>query len=88
MTNGQPPAPPRVDDVEKFWTHAPPEPSPRLLFWMDRIKNKGWRPNKRVGSHGYYGSAEYYGVYIWEYINVISAFFHDEWMASRKKETT
>lgn len=37
---------------------------------MPRI-NAGWRPNRRLRSMGYHESAEYFGVYIWEYLNVL-----------------
>lgn len=63
--------PPRVDNIETFWQHAPPERSPRCAHWLTRF-DAGWRPNRRIAGMGYYESAEYYGVYIWEYINVIS----------------
>ena len=65
------PAPPRVTDVTACWTHRPSAPSPRLLYWLARI-DAGWRPNKRVRREGYHGAAERFGVYIWEYLNVIA----------------
>lgn len=65
------PMPTRVDDIEAYWTEAPPEESSRCRMWRERIAT-GWRPNKRVSKMGYYESAAFYGVYIWEYINVIS----------------
>ncbi len=63
--------PPRVGDNEEHWMTPPPERSARCQFWVDRI-NAGWRPNKRINKMGYYESSDYYGVYIWEYINVLS----------------
>lgn len=66
----KPPAPPRVSDVETFWTE-PPELSPRCKWWMSRIV-AGWQRNSRLGGWGYYESAEYFGVYIWEWVNVLS----------------
>lgn len=63
--------PPRVADVEEYWTtHPPVGPSPRCIAWVQRIRD-GWRPNRRITSLGYYTSAEFFGVYIWEYLNVI-----------------
>jgi hypothetical protein len=67
----KPPAPPRVKDIEKYWSQKPPEQSARCAWWVKRIQG-GWRPSGRVSSEGYYSSAKYYGVYIWEYLNVIS----------------
>lgn len=64
------PMPPRVHDHYAYWTDPPPELSARCRAWADRIE-QGWRRNKRVGSMGYDQSAEHFGVYIWEYLNVI-----------------
>lgn len=66
----RPPAPPRVDHYA-YSTDAPPERSARAAWWVARFE-AGWRPNKRVRKMGYDTSAEYFGVYIWEYINVLS----------------
>lgn len=57
-------------DPEKYWTEQPPEPSPRLAEWLRRI-NDGWRPNRRIQNMGFEEAAAFYGVYIWEYFNVI-----------------
>lgn len=57
-------------DVTKYWLDPPPEPSPRLGRWIEKI-NSGWRPNNRIRSMGYHERAEFYGVYIWELFNVI-----------------
>ena len=65
------PMPPRVADIEQHWGEPPPVRSPRCAAWVTRIR-AGWRPNRRISGMGYYDSAEYYGVYIWEYLNVLS----------------
>lgn len=57
-------------EIERYWMEPPPEPSPQLAKWMAKIK-AGWTPNRRIGSLDYYSSAEFFGVYIWEYLNVI-----------------
>ncbi len=62
--------PARVDNVESYWTRPPPDPSRKCVWWQHRIR-LGWRPNRRIRSLGYYSAAEFYGVYIWEYLNVI-----------------
>lgn len=62
--------PPRVSSVELFWSDPPPAPSPRCLWWCLRI-HRGWRPNKRLRGKGYYELAEFYGVWIYDYIHVI-----------------
>lgn len=71
MTNREPPAPPRIKDVERYWQEPPPEQSERCLWWVERFAS-GWRLNRRVGSMGYHERAEYYGVYVWELLNVLS----------------
>jgi hypothetical protein len=65
------PAPPRVKDGEKYWQEPPPEGSPRCAWWVARIE-AGWRGNRRVRSMGYYSCSEYFGVYIWEWLHVLS----------------
>ena len=56
--------------VDEYWTSPPPEPSPRLAHWLAKFDD-GWRPNRRISGLGYWGAAEFYGVYLWEYLNVI-----------------
>lgn len=58
-------------NIEQYWNVPPPEPSPGLVKWLAKIAD-GWRPNRRIRSMGYYSAAEFYGVYIWEYLHVIS----------------
>jgi hypothetical protein len=67
----KPPAPPRVSDSYLFWVTSPPELSARCAWWTRRIRG-GWRPGRRLRELGYDTSARYYGVYVWEYLNVIS----------------
>lgn len=63
--------PSRVDSVTAYWTEPPPETSQRCLLWQKRIR-AGWRPNRRIRGLGYHEKAEFFGVYIWEYLNVLS----------------
>lgn len=65
------PKPPRVEDEMRYWGDQPPEPSPRCVYWVSQIE-RGWLPNRRIGMEGYHTSALWYGVYIWEYLNVLS----------------
>lgn len=69
-------APPRVEDVELYWTEQPPAMSPRCTWWVSRIKG-GWIGNKRTRVMGYYESAAYFGVYIWEWANVLSPLLNE-----------
>lgn len=70
--------PPAVEDVELFWSRPPKERSPRCAYWVQRI-GEGWSPNRRIRAEGYYSSAEFYGVYIWEYTNVILPLTLKQW---------
>lgn len=64
------PKPPRVDHYA-FWGEPPAELSPRCRYWLAQIE-RGWRPNRFVRRMGYDEAAEWYGVYLWEYLNVIA----------------
>lgn len=64
--------PSRVKNVETYWTEPPPEQSARCTFWINCINNNGWRPNRRVSTMGYSERTRFFGVYIWEYLNVLS----------------
>lgn len=70
-------APRRVDSIEAFWSEPPPERSPRCTWWVQRVTD-GWRGNRRISGMSYYTSAAYFGVYIWEWINVLSPMLRDE----------
>lgn len=64
------PKPPAVDDRYRYWGSPPPERSPRCRYWLRQIE-RGWRPNRFVRRRGYDEAAEWYGVYLWEYLNSI-----------------
>jgi hypothetical protein len=64
------PKPPRVANPYDFWTEAPPERSERCAYWLRQIEH-GWRPNKYLAGEGYDAAAHWYGIYIWEYLNLI-----------------
>lgn len=57
-------------DVTAYWNEPPPAPSAGLVKWLARIE-AGWRPNRRIRAMGYHERAEFFGVYIWEYLNVL-----------------
>ena len=67
------PAPPRVDNSldSRYYTELPAEQSARCTYWVKKIA-AGWRPNKRINKLGYSEAAQYFGVYVSEYINVIA----------------
>lgn len=72
---GTPNDPPRVDDPERYWGEQPPVLSPRCVWWISKFA-QGWRPGRAVRSLGYYSSAFWYGVYLWEYLNIIGRIEH------------
>jgi hypothetical protein len=63
-------APPRVDNVYFYWEDPPPERSAKCAYWLARIKD-GWRPNRRISEMGCSESAEFFGIYVWEWVNVV-----------------
>ena len=65
------PKPPKVDDHYAYWLEPPPQLSERCQYWIRQIE-RGWCPNRRWSQEGYDSSAKLYGVWIWEYCNVIS----------------
>ena len=67
----EPNRPPRVPDVEDYWGDPPPGMSERCAYWVRQFA-RGWAPNRRVRREGYYSAAEWYGVYLWEYLHVLS----------------
>lgn len=69
-------APARVDNIERYWSEPPPERSPRCTWWVARI-DAGWRRNRRLSAMGYYTSAAYFGVYIWEWCEVLWPMLRD-----------
>lgn len=64
------PKPPRVADHYTYWGDEPPEVSARCQYWLRQIE-RGWRPNGEISSKCYDCSAEWFGVYIWEWTNLI-----------------
>jgi hypothetical protein len=44
-----------------------------LAWWLERINGEEqWRPNRRVRLMGYDEKAEWFGVYLWEYLEVLA----------------
>jgi hypothetical protein len=64
------PRPPRVPDVYAFWGDPPPTRSARCDYWLRQIE-AGWLPNRRLRMECYDCSAAWFGVYLWEYLNVL-----------------
>lgn len=64
------PKPAKVSDAEDYWLFAPSKLSARCAYWVRQIE-RGWLPNRRIARAGYRNSADWYGVYIWEFQNVL-----------------
>ncbi len=65
---------PKDFDIYKYTNVPPPVNSPRLLPWIKRIQ-MGWSFPKHVKYEGYSTKTQYFGVYVWEYQNVLSPMF-------------
>lgn len=66
---------PKVEDITEYWDDPPPNPSPRCSFWMTKIF-RGWRAHRGLMRLDEEKASEFYGVYIWEYVNVIFPMLH------------
>lgn len=72
-------APPRIKgrELERYYTReqlekrGPGLVSARCDWWLIRFR-AGWRPSRHVRSLGYYGKAEHFGVYIAEWLYILS----------------
>lgn len=67
--------PPKVDDYTEFWVAAPPERSPRCVYWVNKLR-AGWVPNRRIQLMNYDEASQFYGIYIWEYLYIIFPMAH------------
>jgi hypothetical protein len=59
-----------VNHVEGHWQARPEVLSQRCVYWVRQIL-RGWRPSRRISGEGYYAAAEWYGVFLWEYLHVL-----------------
>lgn len=75
--------PPPVECVEDHWLTPPPEPSQRCRYWVRRLQEGSWTPNKWLTRQGYYGAASHLGVWIWEERYVLSPLFREHWARQR-----
>jgi hypothetical protein len=63
--------PPKVDDHYRYWRDPPPELSPRVEYWLRRIAEGSWKPNRWFWTEGYDDQCQILGVYMWEYLSLI-----------------
>jgi hypothetical protein len=64
--------PDAVDNCETYWSTPPPTLSPRVGYWLKRLTDGTWRPNRRFNRECGQCRAGLLGVYIWEYQHVIA----------------
>lgn len=64
------PKPPPVLERDEVWGFAPLQISERCAWWLQQLEN-GWRPPRRVSGLGWDGQAQWFGVYAWEWRNLI-----------------
>jgi hypothetical protein len=69
--------PPAVDDEECFWIEPPPVLSPRVEYWLKRLAEGTWKPNRHFRGECYHCRTVWLGVYIWEYQNIIAPVLAD-----------
>lgn len=67
----EPNRPPKVDDHYKYWGNPPRKLSDRCEYWLRQIVERNWLPNRRWRGECYDCRANWLGVYIWEYQNVL-----------------
>jgi len=68
--------PPPVEDRYRYWSEPPPALSPRCLWWLGQLNDRRWTVAELNAElpetiHGYDTTAELYGVYIWEWCNIL-----------------
>ena len=68
--------PPAVDDRYRYWLESPSEPSARCMYWVRRLREGSWRPNKYLLRECYDCRASKLGVYIWEANHVLAPLFN------------
>lgn len=63
--------PPPVPDSETYWTQPPPAPSERCTYWMRRLAEGSWHPNKYLMRECSQCAAQMTGVWIWEWVHIL-----------------
>jgi hypothetical protein len=64
------PKPAPVTGPYDYSGQEPPEQSERCRWWLAQI-GRGWRPNRHIRRHCTDCAAEWYGVWMWEYVHRI-----------------
>ncbi len=74
---------PKVEDITEYWNEPPPVLSERCIFWVTKIRT-GWQRNYVLRKLDLEESSEFFGVYIWEYINILYPMLHIKDVISNK----
>lgn len=74
---------PKVDDATEYWDEPPPMASPRCIFWKTKIRS-GFRANYRIRKLDFEEASDFFGVYIWEYVNILNPLLHIRDVVSSK----
>ena len=69
--------PPPVDDQYTYWTEPPSQLSPRVEYWLRRLADGTWTPNKYFNRECNQCRASWLGVYVWEYDHIIGPALHE-----------
>jgi hypothetical protein len=62
--------PKSVEDITAYCSDPSPARSARCDYWLYMFA-QGWKRNRRLSRMGYYESANFFGVFIWEYFNIL-----------------
>lgn len=57
-------------EIDLQGEERPGMPSMRLGWWLEYV-SRGWRPDGRLRTLGYLDAAKWFGVYVWEFRNVL-----------------
>lgn len=64
--------PASVGDTYGYWTEPPVSLSPRVEYWLRRLADGTWTPNKYFNRECSQCRAGWLGVYQWEYDHIIA----------------
>jgi hypothetical protein len=95
MTEAAYDRPPPVEDPFRYSSEPPPEMwSPRLQYWVLRrslfsptmFGKDRWRPNRHIRRLNDVDSARRYGIYVWEWVNMLGPILRGEPLQSHVLE--
>jgi hypothetical protein len=60
-----------VPDKDRYWTEPPESLSQRVEYWLRRLAEGSWTPNKYFNRECGQCRAAWLGVYQWEYDHIV-----------------